>query len=62
MSQENVNTLREVYDEWGKGNFQAGGDLWDRLALFIPLVEIPEEGYYVGPEGPGKFMRRWLGA
>ena len=62
MSQENVNTLRGVYDEWGKGNLRAGADLFDSRVMYIPTVELPEEGYYVGPEGISRFMRRWLGA
>jgi hypothetical protein len=28
MAQDNIRRLRAVYDEWAKGNFQAGGELF----------------------------------
>lgn len=57
---ERLAALRAVYEEWGKGNFHAGVDLLDRLVLYIPTVEVPDAGYYVGPEGAKEFLRRWL--
>jgi ketosteroid isomerase-like protein len=60
MSQEKVDALRAVYDEWAKGNFQAGGDLWDQRVLFIPIAELPDSGDYHGPEGVSRFMRGFL--
>jgi uncharacterized protein len=60
MSRENVDALRAVYDEWAKGNFQAGGDLWDQRVLFIPIAELPDSGDYHGPEGVSRFMRGFL--
>jgi hypothetical protein len=35
MSQENVDALRAVYDEWGNGNFRAGVDLYDPEVVFV---------------------------
>jgi ketosteroid isomerase-like protein len=60
MSQENVEIVRAIYEEWGKGNFRAGGDLWDRRVLFIPVAELPEAGDYLGPESVAEFMREFL--
>jgi ketosteroid isomerase-like protein len=60
MSQENVEIVRAVYDEWEKGNFQAGGGLWDQRVLFIPVPELPGSGDYHGPEGVSRFMRGFL--
>ncbi len=62
MSQENIEALRAVYEEWAKGNFGAGGDLWDERTLFIPAQtpETPETGYYLGPDDIREFMREWL--
>ena len=60
MSQENVDSLRAVYEQWGRGNFQAGLDLYDPHVLFIPLADAPERGPYLGRESISEFMRTWL--
>ncbi len=60
MSRENVEALRSVYDEWGKGNFQAGTDLFDPQIAFIIRPEFPEAGTYLGPAGMVKYMRGFL--
>ena len=62
MSQENVDALRAVYDEWEKGDFRAGGDLLDPDVLFMPRTDLPDSGRYLGPEGIAEFMRGWLKA
>jgi ketosteroid isomerase-like protein len=62
MSQENVDAVRAVYDEWAKGNFRAGVDLYDALVLFIPLEDFPAAGHYLGREGVREFMRGFLAA
>jgi ketosteroid isomerase-like protein len=61
MSQENVEIVRAVYDEWGRGNLRAGLDLYDPRAVFIPF-DNPDGGmgFYLGAEGVGEFMRGWL--
>jgi ketosteroid isomerase-like protein len=60
MSQENVNTLRAVYDEWSRGNFQAGGELLDAYTVCIVDLESPEPGRYVGPAEIVAYMRLQL--
>jgi ketosteroid isomerase-like protein len=61
MSQENVEAVRAVYEEWGKGNFsEAGVDLYDPDILFIPRRDYAEKGRYLGTEGIAEFMRVWL--
>jgi ketosteroid isomerase-like protein len=62
MAQENADALRAVYEEWAKGNFEAGGDLWDRRVLFIPVSDLPDVGEYLGPEGVTAFMVAFLQA
>jgi len=59
MSQENVEALRAVYEEWAKGNLSAGGDLYDREILFIPPAVWPEAGTYRGPQGAREFLLGW---
>lgn len=62
MSQENVAAVRAVYDEWRKGNFRAGVDLYDSQALLVQGETFPESGNYVGLEGIGEYMRTFLEA
>ena len=58
MSQENVEAVRAVYEEWAKGNFRAGTDLYDPLVLFIPIPEFPAAEHYLGKDGVRDFMPR----
>jgi ketosteroid isomerase-like protein len=60
MSRENVEAVRAVYEEWAQGNFRAGGDLWDRRVVFVPIAELPDAGDYFGLEGVTTFMRAFL--
>jgi ketosteroid isomerase-like protein len=60
MSQENLDAVGTVYQQWGRGNLGAGRELYDRFVLYIPLVDFPAAAYYVGPEGAGEFMREYL--
>ena len=62
MSQENVDAVRAVYEEWANGNFRAGVALYDPLVLFIPLADFPAAGHYLGREGVRQFMRGFLAA
>jgi ketosteroid isomerase-like protein len=57
MSQENVDTLRAVYDEWGRGHFRAGGELFDAHTVCVVDQESPEPGRYVGPAEIAAWMR-----
>src|SRR3954462_7389846 len=62
MSRDNVEAVRAVYDEWGEGNFRAGLDLYDPLALLVQGEEFPEHGAYLGLDEIGKYMRSFLQA
>jgi hypothetical protein len=48
MSEENVDTLRAVYDEWRRGNFRAGGELFDAYTVCVVDPESPEPGLTSG--------------
>jgi ketosteroid isomerase-like protein len=55
--------LRAVYDQWGKGNFLAGVELYDQHVLYVPLAGLPDAAApYLGPEGIREYMRRQLQA
>lgn len=60
MSQANVEKVRALYAEWGRGNLVPGADIYDRYLTFIPLEDTAETGLYIGAEGVGQFMRAWM--
>jgi ketosteroid isomerase-like protein len=64
VSEDRVEILREIYDEWGRGNLSAGADLYDADILFIPREGMPDADTrrYLGVEGIRQFMRAWLSA
>jgi ketosteroid isomerase-like protein len=62
MSQENLDAVRAVYEEWAKGNLRAGADLYDSDLLFIPIPESPHAGRYTGTESIRDLMRGWMEA
>jgi ketosteroid isomerase-like protein len=61
MSQENVELLRSVYEEWERGNLRAGTDLFDPDVESVWPPEFPSGGTYYGVKGHAHAMREWLG-
>jgi ketosteroid isomerase-like protein len=57
MSQENVEVVRQIYECWGRGDFRAGGELYDPYVLLVLRPEFPEAGAYCGPDEIRKYMR-----
>jgi ketosteroid isomerase-like protein len=57
MSEENIEQLSRVYEEWAKGHLEAGAELYAPDALFEPLAEgrmrLDRDGFQ-------KFMRDFL--
>jgi ketosteroid isomerase-like protein len=67
MSQDNVEIVRSIYDQWGRGDFRAGTDLYDPEVELVLRPEFPDAGVYRGPEEIRKYMREdflrdWEGA
>jgi ketosteroid isomerase-like protein len=62
MSQENVEAVRAIYDEWGAGNFRGGVERYDPLALLVQGAGFPEQGAYLGLEGFAEYMQTFLEA
>src|SRR4051812_152080 len=60
MSEENVAALRAVYDEWGRGNFTAGLDLYDPRVLLVTRQDLPDADLFVGVEAMTAYMREFL--
>ena len=62
MSRERVETVRKIYEEWGKGNFRAGTELYDPEIVLVQGEGFPERGSYAGMEGVRRYMRIFLDA
>ena len=48
MSQENVETLRAVYDDWERGDFTTSLPLFDENVTFAIDPGVPDGGIYIG--------------
>ncbi len=61
MSQENVEVVRRIYNEWEKGDFLAALPLLDQQVTFETWM--PDSGMVVvhGLDELASFMRDWLG-
>jgi ketosteroid isomerase-like protein len=57
MSLQNVELVRRIYECWGRGDFRAGGELYDPYVLLVLRPEFPEAGAYCGPDEIRKYMR-----
>ena len=60
MSQERVNVIRGVYEQWGAGDFEAAVGLFDPRVLLVMGPGFPDAGTYVGPEGVAAYTRGFL--
>jgi ketosteroid isomerase-like protein len=62
MSHENVETVRAIYAEWEKGNFQAALPVLDREITFETFMPDSDETVVLhGLERLEDFMRDWFG-
>jgi uncharacterized protein len=62
MSAPNVNAVRAVYEQWARGNFRAGVELYDPEATLVQRPEFPEAGTYTGTAEIADYMRTFLEA
>jgi ketosteroid isomerase-like protein len=53
-------TIRDVYREWGRGNYRAGLELYDPDMTLEVHNPIPDAGVYEGLSGLQSYMRRFL--
>ena len=60
MSQESVEVVQAIYEEYSRGNFQAGLDLYDPDILLVTRPDLPDTGRYVGVESISAYMRDFL--
>ena len=62
MSQQNVDIMRRIYDDWGRGNFRSGVERFDPDIVLVLGPEFPDAGTYVGPQEIERYMRDLLSA
>src|SRR5262245_40598287 len=60
MSQQRVETVRRIYERWGRGDFRAGVELYDPQVLLVLRSPFPEAGTYLGAAEIRKYMRDLL--
>ena len=60
MSQENVETIRRIYEAWAVGDFGAGIGFLDQHVVLVIGQDFPEFGVFVGIEGVADYMRSFL--
>ena len=60
MSEQNVDALRRVYDEWAKGNLNAGLELLDPHIVYINSPGLFVTGTCYGLEEMQRWMREFL--
>jgi ketosteroid isomerase-like protein len=52
-----VDTVRRIYDRWGRGDFSAGMELYDPYVVLVLRPEFPESGPHWGRDGIERYMR-----
>jgi ketosteroid isomerase-like protein len=60
MSEENVEIVRRIYAEWGRGNFREGTEFYDPNVLLVLRPEFglaTGEGVYRGADEVARYMR-----
>jgi ketosteroid isomerase-like protein len=61
MSKRNLERVRRIYGEWGRGNFREGAELYDPHVLLVVRSEFgPASGVYRGPVEVAGHMRDFL--
>ncbi len=60
MSQENVEIVRAIYEQWSDGDFRASLDMLDAHVVFVLGPEFPEAGAYFGIEAVSEYTRGLL--
>jgi len=60
MSQENMETIRAVYERFKEGDLRASADLFARHVVFLALPDAPEAKPLLGAEAVAAWTRRTL--
>jgi ketosteroid isomerase-like protein len=62
MSEAHVESIRRIFDAWGRGDFRVGADLYDPHVLLVIRPEFPEAGVYRGPAEIRRYTKQLLAA
>jgi ketosteroid isomerase-like protein len=57
VSEANVETLRRIYEAWGRGEFAEGSELYDPHIVLVLRPEFAESGPHYGRDAIRKYMR-----
>jgi len=60
MAEENVETIRGIYERWALGDFTAGPQHFDPNLVFVLRPEFADAGTYLGPEQIAEYTRALL--
>ena len=60
MSHRNVAVVRGVYEGWSQGDFSAGIEVFDPLAVLVMRPEFPDAGTYLGIDRIRDYTRGFL--
>jgi ketosteroid isomerase-like protein len=52
--------VKQIYDEWGRGNFKAGTEDYDPNITLVVRPEFADPGVYTGVDAVRTFMRSFL--
>jgi ketosteroid isomerase-like protein len=55
-----VDTVRRVYDEWARGNYRAGLELYDPEMTLEVHSPIPDAAVFEGLDGLQRYLRQFL--
>ncbi len=56
MSADHVETLRRLYERWGRGDF-GGTEIYDEHVVLVLRHDFPEAGAHYGVEAISAYMR-----
>ena len=60
MSEERVETVRAVYERWGRGDLRASAELFDPHVVLVLGPDFPDAGVYLGAEAIAAYTRGLL--
>jgi ketosteroid isomerase-like protein len=60
MSQENVETVRRIFEAWGKGDFRATTEYFDANVVLVVGRGFPDPGTALGPDAVREFTIRFM--
>ncbi len=60
MAEENVEIVRGIFQGWTSGDFGTAATVFDPHVVFVVRPPFPDEGVFLGLDGMGDYMRRFL--